>query len=284
MSRIEEALKKVASQRNKQVDTKPTENTVISRANRKRESVTQPKPKTVKEHVSALLDVVPLKIDNLLLATAREEKTIVVEEFNKLRSTVIALTKGEKFLNTLLVTSTASEEGKSMTALNLAISLAKEQDHTVLLVDTDLRRPSVHKYLDIKPEVGLVHCLRDGLPIEKALIKTGVGKLVVLPAGEALKDPLDLLSSNRMKEIIRELKERYPERYVIFDTPPSFPFADAGVLAAYLDATLFVVREGKANKSDVEKTIEEFKAHNLLGIVYNDARVFMKNSSYYYYE
>ncbi len=284
MSRIEEALKKVASQRNKGSDKKVVENAVVSRANRKRSPSVQEKPKTVKEHISALLDVVPLKIDNLLLATAREEKTIVVEEFNKLRSTVIALTKGEKFLNTILVTSTASEEGKSMTALNLAISLAKEQDHTVLLVDTDLRRPSVHRYLDIKPEVGLVHCLRDDLPIEKALIKTGVGKLVILPAGEALKDPLDLLSSNRMKEIIQELKGRYPERYVIFDTPPAFPFADAGVLAAYLDATLFVVREGKASKSDVEKTIEEFKSHNLLGVVYNDARVFTKNSRYYYYE
>jgi exopolysaccharide/PEP-CTERM locus tyrosine autokinase len=284
MSRIEEALKKVASQRNKGAEKKAVENAVISRANRKRPPVVQEKPKTVKEHISALLDVVPIKIDNLLLATAREEKTIVVEEFNKLRSTVIALTKGEKFLNTILVTSTASEEGKSMTALNLAISLAKEQDHTVLLVDTDLRRPSVHKYLDLKPEVGLVHCLRDELPIEKALIKTGVGKLVILPAGEALKDPLDLLSSNRMKDIVQELKERYPERYVIFDTPPAFPFADAGVLAAYLDATLFVVREGKASKSDVEKSIEEFKAHNLLGVVYNDARIFMKSSSYYYYE
>jgi len=284
MSRIEEALKKVASQRNKAGDNKPSENTVISRVSRRHTSAPQAQIKKVKDQIGALLDVVPLKIDNLLLATAREEKTIVVEEFNKLRSTVIALTKGEKFLNTILVTSTASEEGKSMTALNLAISLAKEQDHTVLLVDTDLRRPSVHKYLNITPEVGLVHCLRDGLPIEKALIKTGVGKLVILPAGEALKDPLDLLSSNRMKEIVQELKDRYPERYVIFDTPPAYPFADAGVLAAYLDATLFVVREGKAGKSDVEKTIEEFKSHNLLGIVYNDARVFVKSSSYYYYE
>ncbi len=284
MSRIEEAIRKAASQRNNTSEKKSVENSVISRANHKRATTPAARTKTVKEHISALLDVVPIKIDNLLLATAREEKTVVVEEFNKLRSTVIALTKGEKFLNTILVTSTASEEGKSMTALNLAISLAKEQDHTVLLVDTDLRRPSVHRYLDIKPEVGLVNCLRDGVPIEKALIKTGVGKLVVLPAGEALKDPLDLLSSNRMKEVIRELKERYPERYVIFDTPPAFPFADAGVLAAYLDATLFVVREGKANQGDVENTIEEFKAHNLLGVVYNDARVFVKNSSYYYYE
>ena len=277
MSRIEEALKKVASQRKT-----PIENSI--ELGKQLKNTTRVRPKSVKERVSALLDVVPLKIDNLMLATAREEKTVVVEEFNKLRSTVIALTKGEHFLNTLMVTSTVSEEGKSMTALNLAISLAKEQDHTVLLVDTDLRRPAVHKYLDINPEVGLVHCLRDDLPIEKALIKTGVGKLVILPAGEAVKDPLDMLSSNRMKEIVQELKERYPERYVIFDTPPALPFADAGVLAGFLDAILFVVREGKANKEDVVKAIEEFKGHNILGTVYNDARVFLKNSSYYYYD
>lgn len=273
MSRIEDALKKVAGQKKHSPSKRPIATEL---------SNSQLSPR-VKKPISALLDVVPLKITNLLLATAREEKTNVVEEFNKLRSSVIALTKGEKFLNTILVTSTVSEEGKSMTALNLAISLAKEQDHTVLLVDTDLRRPSVHKYLDINPEVGLVHCLRDNLPIEKALVKTGVGKLVVLPAGEAVKDPLDMLSSNRMKSIVVELKRRYPERYVIFDTPPALPFADAGVLSGFVDSTLFVVREGQANKNDVQKTLEEFKEHHLLGVVYNDAHVFLKKQDYYYY-
>ena len=239
----------------------------------------------VKKRISALLEVAPIKITNVLLATAREEKTAVVEEFNKLRSSVIALTKGDEFLNTLMVTSTVSEEGKSMTALNLAISLAKEHDHTVLLVDTDLRRPSVHKFLGIDPEYGLVHCLRDGLPLEKALIKTGVGKLVILPAGEAIKDPVDMLSSNRMKEIVQELKTRYPERYVIFDTPPSLPFADAGVLANIVDAVLFVVREGRSRQEDVAKALEEFKDHNLLGVVYNDFRSLnlLNDKGYYEY-
>ncbi len=274
MSRIEEALKKVAGQKKK---------TVSGRRPVTGQTAAEPAGGRPLKSITALLDVVPLKINNLLLATAREEKNNVVEEFNKLRSAVIALTKGDKFLNTLLVTSTASEEGKSMTALNLAISLAKEHDHTVLLVDTDLRRPSVHKYLDIDPEVGLVHCLRDNLPIEKALVKTGVGKLVVLPAGEAVKDPLDMLSSNRMKAIVAELKKRYPERYVIFDTPPAHPFADAGVLAGFVDSTLFVVREGKANKDDLKKTLDDFSERHLLGIVYNDAHVFMKKQDYYYY-
>ncbi len=277
MSRIEEALKKAASKRESPIER------LANIAPKDKVPVARPKPiNAVVGHISALLDVVPLKIDHLLLATARDEKNAVVEEFNKLRSTLIALTRGEKFLNTLLVTSTVSEEGKSMTALNLAISLAKEQDHTVLLVDTDLRRPSVHRYLDIAPEVGLVNCLRDSLPIDQALVKTGVGKLVVLPAGEALKDPLDLLSSNRMKTIVRELKDRYPDRYIIFDTPPAYPFADAGVLAAMVDSTLYVVREGRAKKDELLKTIEEFKNHNLLGVIYNDAHTFIKKNNYYY--
>lgn len=277
MSKIEEALKKAAGRRNV-LSPEGTEPPVRKRLNK------QPAGnKTISGAISSLLDVVPLKITNLMLATAREEKTAVVEEYNKLRSTIIALTKGEKFHNTIMVTSTVSEEGKSMTALNLAISLAKEHDHTVLLVDTDLRRPSVHKYLDIEPEVGLVHCLRDNVPLEKALIKTGVGKLVILPAGEAIKDPVDMLSSNRMRGIIKELKERYPERYVIFDTPPAMPFADAGVLANMVDATLYVVREGKAKIEDVHKVIDDFKQHNLLGVVYNDAHTLLKGQSYYYY-
>ncbi len=277
MSRIEEAIKKAASQRKSPVE-KLTES-----AGQKRLKKRQEETNSVVGRISALLDVVPLKITNLMLATARDEKTAVVEEYNKLRSSIIALTKGEKFLNTVMVTSTLTDEGKSMTALNLAISLAKEHNHTVLLVDADLRRPSVHKYLDINPEVGLVHCLRDNLPIEKALIKTGVGNLVVLPAGEAVKDPVDMLSSNRMKEIVNELKQRYPERYVIFDTPPALPFADAGVLAGIVDAILFVVREGKAKSEDVVKTLEDLKGHNLLGIVYNDAHVFLKSQGYDYY-
>lgn len=276
MSRIEEALKKIEKQKSTSIsidfDEPTPEPTVVNT-----------RVESVKKKLSSLLDVTPIKVENLLLATARDEETAVVEEYNKLRSTIIALTKGDKFLNTLLVTSTVSEEGKSMTALNLAISLAKEHDHTVLLVDTDLRRPSIHKFLGLKPEVGLVHCLRDNLPIEKALIKTGIGKLVILPAGEPIKDPVEMLSSNRMKEIVRELKERYPERYIIFDTPPSLPFADAGVLAANVDSTLFVVREGRADMDDVAKTLEELKEHNLLGIVYNDAHTFLKRQGYYYY-
>jgi len=279
MSRIEEALKKAANQRTSQLETENELDVVVPVV----ESVEEPVQVTKEEQFGRLLNVPQIEINNLMISTASDDKSEIVEEYNKLRSTIIALTKGESFSNTLMVTSTVSEEGKSMTALNLAISLAKEHDHTVLLVDTDLRRPSVHRFLGIEPEFGLVHCLRDNLPIEKALIKTGIGKLVVLPAGEAIRDPVELLSSNQMKEVIRELKERYAERYVIFDTPPAMPFADAGVLAANIDSTLFVVREGRAKRQDIINTIAELKNRNLLGVVYNDASTYNKKQSYYYY-
>lgn len=277
MSRIENALKKAAAQRNEQPSTTPVsrENVVISPPENKRH--------TVKQAMSALLDVASIKVNNPMLATVQDERTVVVEEFNKLRSSIISLTRRETFLNTIMVTSTVSEEGKSMTALNLAISLAKEHDHTVLLVDSDLRRPAIHKYLGLTPEKGLVHCLRDELPIEEVLIKTGLGKLVILPAGDAISDPVDLLASQRMKKIVKELKERYPERYVIFDSPPAMPFADAGILATFIDAVLFVVREGRADRVDVEKTLKELKADTFLGVVYNDARSFIKKPNYCYY-
>jgi exopolysaccharide/PEP-CTERM locus tyrosine autokinase len=275
MSRIEEALRKATKQWNQgDISHGPTRE-VESASGLNQDRV-------LNKSANELLNVKPLEVTNVLLATAQEEKNRVVEEFNKLRSSIIALTKGDKFLNTLLVTSTVSEEGKSMTALNLAISLAKEQDYTVLLVDADLRRPSIHKFLNLDPDKGLVHCLRDGVPISDVLIKTGIGKLVILPAGELVKDPLDMLSSNRMKEIVNELKDRYSERYVIFDTPPAKPYADAGVLAGMVDSTLFVVREGLANREIVQKTLDEFKEHNMLGVVYNDAQMFVNKQEYYY--
>ena len=279
MSKIEQALKKASRDRRE-----TSRATVDVSAPEVRPDVNnKPKGLDRQNKSAALLAVQPLSIADRMLVAAHEDRSVAKEEYDKLRSTIIALTRGEVFLNTLLVTSTASDEGKTITALNLAISLAKEQDHTVLLVDADLRRPSLHQYLDIKPELGLVNCLRDGLPIEKALVKTGIGKLVVLPAGEAVKDPLDMLSSKRMREIIEELKNRYPERYVIFDTPPAQIFADAGVLAAMVDSILFVVRENKASKADIQKVLENFKKHNLLGVVYNDSNTYLKKQNYYYY-
>lgn len=232
---------------------------------------------------TSLLTVKPLKVKSPFLPMAVHNNDPVSEEYKKLRSLVRKLTKKESFLNTLLITSTVGNEGKSITTLNLALALAQEYDHTVLLVDADLRRPSIHSYLGLQPEVGLVNCLQDGLPVEKALIKTGLGKLVVLPAGAPVENHLELLASERMKKLIRELKSRYPERYVIFDTPPALPFADAQILGSEVDGVIFVIREGFAKTEQIREAIDSLKSTNLLGAVYNDSSVIHSGGRYSYY-
>ena len=268
MSRIEQALEKAALSRKTQL---PPAAPVID------------KTPLVNSSVDKFPETPPLKVNNPMLAAMRGTFDGASEEYNKLRSLVVELSQGEKFNNTLMVSSTISEEGKSLTALNLAIAIAKSYDHTVLLVDTDFRRPSLHKFLGIEPEVGLIQCLNDDVPISQALIKTGIGKLVLLPAGGTVSEPVEMLSSKRMKEVVLELKNRYPERFVIFDTPPVLPFADAQVLAPAVDGVIFVVREGKAKTRDIKKAIQTLHSTNLLGIVYNDVHRVMKKKDHYYY-
>ena len=278
MSRIERALEK-AAQRRQQSVTEPAE------------SLSPPPPpsepeesrQAVEPSFDEMFSVEPVKVSNPKLVALNKKDDVAFEEYNKLRSQVVRLTQGEKFQNVLMVTSCIGEEGKSLTSLNLAISMARSYDNTVLLVDTDFRRPTLHQSLGLEPETGLIHCLRDNQPIGKALIKTGIGKLVFLPAGGAINNPVEMLESKRMQEIIRELKTRYPERYVIFDTPPILPFADAQVLAKKVDGVLFVVREGRTRISEIKRAMHTLQGSNLLGIVYNDARVSMSKKSHYYY-
>ena len=168
MSRIEEALEKASRLRNDQpMITKPAE--------------AQPRPVSLPPPVR----IEEAKVANQLLVAANAPHTPVAEEYRKLKSILVRLTKGDNFSNMLMVTSSISCEGKSITALNLAITLAQEYDHTVLLVDADLRKPSIHNYLDLEPRVGLSECLMDGIDIKDALLKTGIGKLSLLPAGRS---------------------------------------------------------------------------------------------------
>ena len=231
-----------------------------------------------------LLAVEPLPITSPYLEIWQDEGDPAVrEEYKKLRSLVEHLTRQETFHNTLMVTSTMEGEGKTVTALNLAIALAQQYDHTVLLVDADLRKPSVHEYLGLKQDVGLAQCLAGQASLEQALVKTGIGKLVVLPAGSGVNNQLELLSSNRMKTLIHELKTRYADRYIIFDTAPVLPFADAQVLSALVDGVIFVVREGTARLQSVKEALQSLKGAPLLGTVFNDATFAHGKNHYSHY-
>uniref|UniRef100_I2Q341 Capsular exopolysaccharide biosynthesis protein n=1 Tax=Desulfovibrio sp. U5L TaxID=596152 RepID=I2Q341_9BACT len=222
-------------------------------------------------------------------ARLSEEKLVVLkspaspeaEEFRKLKEALVkAIRDPDGFNNVILVTSAHHGEGKSLLVVNLAISLAQEFDHTVLVVDADLRAPTCHRYLEVAPERGLSDCLLEGLDVGPALINTGIGKLVLLPAGKAVKNPMELLSSNSMRRLMTEIKQRYRDRIILVDTPPVLLFAETRSLADVADGAVLVVREGKTSLEDVQESLTLLN-NKVLGLVYNATDYVKPCSSYY---
>jgi protein-tyrosine kinase len=226
---------------------------------------------------------VSINLTNPYLVTITGAASPITEEYRKLKSMIVKLTTRETFLNTLMVTSALAGEGKSLTALNLAVTLAQDHDHTVLLVDADLRQPSLHRLLDIESPVGLSDCLTNGTDISRALIKTGIGKLVVLPSGKVIANPVELLLSKKLENLLKELKSRYADRYVIIDGPPILPFAEVHALSSMMDGVILVVREGYAPIHDIREALGMIKDAHILGAVYNDVEIDPLDGHYRYY-
>ncbi len=266
MSRIEKALEKAAQMRN----GAPT--AVV--AEKPHSPVTPP----IRLGASRTITINP---DNRLLATIAEPNSAVSEQYRKLKGSLVRLTNEDRFRNLLMVTSAIAGEGKSLTAVNLAISMAQEYDLTVLLVDADLRRPSIHSYLGFEQGIGLSDCLQDGIDIGEAIIKTDISKLSVISAGREVAKPLELFASKKMQELMAEIKHRYNDRYVIIDTPPLLPFAETRSLAQIVDGIVFVIHEAVTPQESVLEAKEVLKGCPILGVVLNDSTTVDTESSHY---
>ena len=214
-------------------------------------------------------NVEPRKIDNDYIVTLTRPDSPIAEEYRRLKSMLIRETKAD-FLNTIMITSSVNGEGKTLTAVNLAVTLAQEIDHTILLIDADLRKPMIHECLGIKYKYGLSDYLTQYIDISKVLIKTGIGNMVLLPAGRIVRNPVELLSSEKMKALIKELKQRYMDRYIIVDTPPILSCAEGIAIGSYMDGIVFVVREGQAQKKTIEDALSMIQELNILGLVFNN--------------
>lgn len=278
MSRIERALEKAAEKRSGE--------RFGGAQDLQAHHLSSPPPqKTAAEHGAAFDQVPRPELDNPFLVTALDPHSPVSEQYRKLKSLIVKLTHRGTEKNCLLVTSTVGGEGKTITALNLAITLAQEFDHTVLLVEADIRRPTVLKYLGLERQgtAGLTDCILDGLDVRDALVKTGIGKLSVLPAGKTMANPVELFSSQRMAEVIAEIKHRYPDRFVIIDTTPLLPFAEPHYLANLVDGVIFVVRQNHTPLDKVKEALASLKNHHLLGVVCNDMDASFVGNGYYGY-
>ncbi len=250
----------------------------LENAVRRREPLQAPEPIQQTPRREGL----PLTPSNPRIVGFGDQTAFVAEEYRKLRSILLQLTKRQTYLNTLMVTSSESGEGKSLTATNLGLVLAQDYNHTVLLIDGDLRRPSLHDYLGVKPPFGLADCLLDGVDVSRALMPLDNGKLTLLAAGRKTDNPAELLSSDKMKTLMREVKGRYHDRYIIIDTPPVLPFAETHSISTYIDGVLFIVKEGTA-MTNVAASLDILKDGNVLGIVYNGARKDRTSDRYSHY-
>jgi len=190
--------------------------------------------------------------------------------FRMLRTQVL-LAMRENEWTSLAITGPSKGIGKSLVATNLAISISHEVNQTVLLVDVDLRRPSVHKYFDFEPNQGLLDYLQGEAELENLLVNPEFQRLVLLPGKGYTTESSELLSSPRMVNLVKELKSRYESRIIIFDMPPLLDLDDAMVFLPNVDSTLLVVENGKNTQSEVEKSMRLLGSTNLIGTVLNKA-------------
>jgi len=200
-----------------------------------------------------------------------EQKNSISDAYRILRTQVLQRLN-EKNWNTLAITSPGSGAGKSLTAINLAMSLAREVDNTVLLIDANLRSPKLDKYFDFHTEYGLSDYLLQDMPLQDMLVNPeGVSRFVVLPAGRPIANSSEMLSSPKMQRLVEEVKHRYPSRIVIFDLPPLLESSDTLAFIPNADATLVVIEEGKTQEAELKQAFELLQGNEVIGTVLNKA-------------
>lgn len=194
-----------------------------------------------------------------------------VDAFKILRTQVTHRMR-EKGWNVIGVTSPGLGEGKTLTAVNLAVSLAMDVTQSVLLVDANLQNPMLHEVFDLGPSEGLANYLLDDTPLEDLLIHPGIGRFVLLPGGRAVPHSAEALTSPKMIALVEELKHRYQSRIIMFDLPPLLNTSDVLAFSPYIDALLLVIEEGQTKAEDVERAVSLVKqATPVLGTVLNKA-------------
>ena len=173
---------------------------------------------------------------------------------------------------TLAVTSPTAASGKTMVAINLAMSIARHTQKTSLLVDFDLRRPKVAQYLGLKVrKYSLISALKGKVTLPEVMVNPGIRHLVVVPTAKPVANPAEALASKKVELLIKDLRSRYESRIVIFDLAPLLSIDDAIGVLPKIDCVLMVVGDGMSTRREVEEGLRLLQAHNLLGVVLNKA-------------
>ena len=213
------------------------------------------------------------------LITNTDPKSPISEQYRTIRTNIL-FSSVDETLRSILVTSTSPGEGKSTTVSNLAVVFAN-QGKKVLLVDADMRKPTMHYTFGLQNSMGLTNVLTKQATLQEAVVQTPIDNLYALPSGPIPPNPAELLGSFAMKEFITHSQETYD--YILFDTPPVLAVTDAQVLANQCDGTVLVVNSGNTEIEAAQKAKELLDAAKakLLGAVLNNQKI--ADSAYYYY-
>lgn len=171
--------------------------------------------------------------------------------------------------NSVLVTSPKPGEGKTVNAINLAISIAQEVDRTVLLIDANLRKPAIHKYFGFEESMGLADYLLGKTSISEVLLNPGIDKLTILPGGLPLTTSSEMLGATRMADLVKEMKDRYEDRILVFDGPDILTNADSQVFSKLVDGIVLVVEAEKTTRQEIKQAIERLGESPLIGTIFN---------------
>lgn len=240
------------------------------------EAAAKPTPATPNGNANAE-KIIPLQnVQKSALATRLSPHLITfhkpysqeAEIFKQLRTSILFPSEG-KPPKTIMVTSAVPGEGKSFTSANLAVSIAKGIEEHVLLMDCDMRRPTIHELFGMQTVPGLSDYLANGHDLSSLLVKTPLPKLTILPGGRPPENPTELLSSKQMADLLDEVKNRYEDRYIIIDSPPPTLTAETGALARRVDGILLVIKAKKTSKEQVEDLLEIVGKEKIIGVMMN---------------
>ena len=204
--------------------------------------------------------------------------TPAAERFRRLKTVIMHDEAGAP--QVIVVTSAIPGDGKSFVAMNLALAFAADSDSKTLLIDADLRRPALDRYVTPAPTLGLTDLLEETVTVPHTILHLTDSPLEVLPAGRSTSEPVELLSSTIFAELMRMLRSRY-ER-IIIDTPPALPFTDADVVGRNADGAIFVVRQGSTPKSHYRRAVSMLSSLRVLGTVLNDSTHSLADRGHYY--
>lgn len=212
------------------------------------------------------------------IVTPNAPRSHIADQYRVIKRPLIANAMGKGATpvengNLIMVTSSVPGEGKSFTAINLAISIAAELDNTVMLVDADVARPSVLRVLGLPAGPGLLDLLLDdSADLSSMLLKTNIDKLSVLPSGTPHARATEMLASEAMTRLLRDMANRYSDRIIIFDSPPLLLTTEARVLASHMGQIVMVIQAEKTLRSDVEDALATIEACPVKLMVLNQAR------------